>query len=497
MNFRTTSKYFNYSGRIISCSFSAALLAPGLHMHAGVNNKAGGEKPMNVLFIMSDDLRPNIGCYGDSYAVTPNIDRLAASGVLFSSAYCQQAVSNPSRASLLTGLRPDENGVVNLVTHFRTKLPDVVTLPQLFKNNGYLAYGAGKIYHDSRNTIDPASWTESVYAYNTGRYILPENLEGGDKQNSTECVEVDDTAYIDGKVTNEAIKYMHRARKDNQPFFIAVGYKKPHAPYCAPKKYWDIYENTVFEIKNRERPEGSPQLAFHSNQELRGYKDIPKEGPIPSEKEQQVIRGYYACISYLDAQVGKLLDELETQGLSENTIIVLMGDHGYHLGEQDTWCKSTNFELDARVPLIIAAPRMNGNGKKSDAVVEFVDVYPTVAHLAGIRLQGKLSGKNLAPLLANPGKPWKNVAFNQFFRPYGALSGNRPQTHMGYSVRTDNWRCTNWYDLSTGEIVEKELYNLDEDRIEVENLVGRPEYRKVEKQLAKKLLDYRNGNYQK
>lgn len=248
---------------------------------------------------------------------------------------------------------------------------------------------------------------------------------------------------------------------------------------------------------DRERPEGSPELAFHNKQEIRGYRDIPNEGPVPPEKEQLIIHGYYACISYIDAQVGMILEGLERLGLTENTIIVLWGDHGYHLGEQDLWCKSTNFELNARAPLIIAAPFMKVNGRKSGAIVEFVDVYPTLADLAGLKPQGKLSGSSLVPLLDNPDKKlWKNVAFNQFVRPYRAIR-KVPPTHMGYSVRTDHWRCTFWYDLSTGEIVERELYHLDGNGIETENLAGRSEYAAVERQLAELLSNYRVGNYMK
>jgi len=493
-----TRTYSKYSGKLISIFFSAALLSPGLYTstYAKESGKTDQEKPLNVLFIVSDDLRPNLGCYGDKQAVTPNIDRLAEAGVLFTNAYCQQAVCNPSRASLLTGLRPDETGVVNLETHFRTKLPDLITLPQLFKNNGYLTLGVGKVFHQVKETRDPVSWSEPAPKYKIGGYLLPENLKGSGKQNSTECAEVHDTAYVDGKMTKDAIGFLAKAEANNQPFFIAVGFKKPHAPYCAPKKYWDIYEDTVFEIMDRERPEGSPELAFHNKQEIRGYRDIPNEGPVPPEKEQLIIHGYYACISYIDAQVGMILEGLERLGLTENTIIVLWGDHGYHLGEQDLWCKSTNFELDARAPLIIAAPFMKVNGRKSGAIVEFVDVYPTLADLAGLKPQGKLSGSSLVPLLDNPDKKWKNVAFNQFVRPYRAIR-KVPPTHMGYSVRTDHWRCTYWYDLSTGEIVERELYHLDGNGIETENLAGRSEYAADERQLAELLSNYRVGNYMK
>ncbi|MCX6252908.1 MAG: sulfatase, partial [Bacteroidia bacterium] len=394
---------FKNSTNLLPFSLSAVMLSTAFsnYVNAKETDKSKLTKPLNVLFIVSDDMRPNLGCYGDHYSVTPNIDRLAASGVVFTRSYCQMAVSCPSRTALLTGLRPDETGVTNLETHFRAKLPDLVTLPQLFKNNGYLALGTGKVFHALKQTVDPVSWSEPVPNYEVEGYLLPENRTGSGKKNSTECADVHDTAYVDGEMTMDAIKFLAKAKNENKPFFVAVGYKKPHAPYVAPKKYWDIYKDKTYQITDRERPIGSPALAFHNNEEIRGYKDIPDEGLIPPDKEQQIIHGYYACISYIDAQVGKVLNALDSLGLRENTIIVFWGDHGYHLGEQGLWCKSTNFELAARAPLIIAAPGMKGNGSKSDAIVEFVDVYPTLANLAGLTPQGKLSGISLVSLLMN------------------------------------------------------------------------------------------------
>ena len=462
----------------------------------GMEQEKRGSDPPNILFIVADDLRPNLGCYGDENAHTPNIDRMAEKGVVFNRAYCQQAVCNPSRASLLTGLRPDETGVTNLKTHFRTRYPDLVTLPQLFRNNGYLTLGAGKVFHQLKETSDQLSWSEPISGQQKGEYLLPENKQGKGKQNVTECAEVHDTAYVEGKITRDVLGFLAKAKENNQPFFIAAGFYKPHAPYCAPKKYWDIYEGRTFEIKDRSRPKGSPKLAFHNNQEIRGYRDVPKKGPIPSEKEQEIIRGYYACISYVDAQVGMILDELERLGLEENTIVVFWGDHGYHLGEQGSWCKSTNFELDARAPLIIADPSMKGNGRKSDAIVELVDVYPTLADLAGLEAPGNLSGESLKPLLNRPAKKWTNVAFNQFARPYRAIF-KEVETHRGYSVRTEQWRCTCWYDLSNGEIVEKELYHLNGMEIEKENLAGKQEYVRIERRLTGLISGYRAGDYVK
>ena len=460
------------------------------------NSSESKDSRPNVLFFLVDDLRPSLGCYGDSLAYTPNIDRLAQEGIIFNRAYCQQAVCNPSRASLLTGLRPDENGVTDLETHFREKVPDVVTLPQLFKNNGYYTVGTGKVFHALPHTVDPVSWTEPVPNYHPWGYLLPENHTGTGKQNVTECTNVHDTAYSDGKIAADAIRFLKEAGAAGKPFFLAVGFMKPHAPFVAPKKYWDIYRETEFLITDRDRVKGSPDMAYHNWQEIRGYRDVPDSGPIPLEKEQQIWHGYYACISYIDAQVGRVMGSLEKLGMKDNTIIVFWGDHGYHLGEQASWCKSTNFELDVRVPLIMTAPGMKGNGQSSEAIVETLDIYPTLAELCKLEPESSLSGTSLQPLLKNPKKKWKNIAFSQFIRPYGALRSKSP-THMGYSVRTDEWRCTYWFDLAAGEIVEKELYRLSGNSVETENLSGRTEMEGIEAELAGMIVDYKNGKYGK
>lgn len=476
------------------------LLISALPLVGSATMQAQPTEKYNVLFIAADDMRPNLSCYGDPHAITPNIDRIAAKGMVFKQAYCQQAVSNASRASILTGLRPDENGVTDLETFFRDKVPDVVTLPQCFKNNGYTAISVGKIFHALPHTLDHISWDVEIGApEGTAGYLLPENKKGKGRLGKTslwECADVADNEYIDGYSTDEAIKQLRKNAKSEKPFFLAVGYKKPHAPYCAPKKYWDLYENMNYEITHQGVVEECASLAYHGNVEIRGYSNIPDEGPIPSDAEQMAIRGYYACISYVDAQIGMILDELDALDLSDNTVIVFWGDHGYHLGEQDLWCKSTNFELDARVPLIISTPEMRAKGTHCSAIVEFVDVYPTLLDICQVPAAGKLSGASLKKLLDNPEAKWNDVAFSQFIRPYKALRKRNP-THMGYSVRVPDWRCTYWYDLSNGELVEKELYSLKYDSIERKNVSGKSEYRKIEKKLAELIERYRSGNYKK
>ncbi|MBO9151530.1 sulfatase [Chitinophaga sp. GCM10012297] len=458
------------------------------------NDDKGKDKKYNVLFIMVDDLRPNLACYGDKKAITPNIDKLARRGTMFKNAYCQQAVCNPSRASILTGLRPNQNGVTDLITHFRDKVPGVATLPQAFKNNGYTAVGVGKIFHDTKSTVDTISWSpvQSEIDEKKGKeYFLERNKKGG-KADAYEFTDRDDASYPDGKVADQAVELLRRFKNSGESFFLAAGFRKPHLPFCAPQKYWDMYAHTAFPgVENRNRPIGAPEIAFHQGQELRGYTDIPDEGPLAAGKEKDLIRAYYACISFADAQVGKVLDELNRLGLSDNTIVVLVGDHGYHLGEQDLWCKSTNFELDARVPLIISVPKASQKNGGTDAIVEAVDIYPTLTALCKIDPAPKLSGTSLVPLLQNPAIRWDRVAYSQFARPYKALF-SKTATHMGYSVRDREWRYTVWYNLSGNAIENKELYYLGNGGIEKENLSGTAKYQPVEKKLGELLETYRN-----
>lgn len=449
----------------------------------------------NVLFIVADDLRPSIGCYGDQRAITPNIDNLAQKGIVFNNAYCQQAVCNPSRASVLTGLRPDQNGVTDLVTHFREKVPDVVTLPQAFRNAGYTAIGIGKIFHSTKKTLDEVSWSKSPaggITISNREYQLEKNKKGG-KADTYEFIETDDDQYPDGQIARETINLLKKFKESREPFFLATGFKKPHLPFCAPRKYWDLYRHANFSsIPDKDRPLSAPGIAFHEWEELRGYTDIADKGPLSAQKEQDLLRAYYACISYVDVQIGKIMRELDRLGLRDNTIVVLWGDHGYHLGEQDLWCKSTNFELDTRIPLIISAPALTKSGRKSDAIVEAIDIYPTLIDLCGVKANTQLSGKSLAPLLSDPGMKWDHVAYSQFCRPYKSIIARQP-THMGYTVRDRDFRYTSWYNLTTNRIEASELYDMRQGRAETENLAGKKKYRQVENKLAKMLEAYKQG----
>ena len=440
---------------------------------------------MNVLFIAVDDLRPEFGAYGSKYIHSPNLDRLAKQGVTFMNAFVQQAVCSPSRSSFLTGTRPDTTKVWDLVTHFRTAIPDVVTLPQHFKNNGYFVQGMGKIYHGGYD--DAPSWSVPWGTPKAVQYGLPENEErqkasqqarkqangdgneDGARGPAFEGADVPDNTFQDGKVAELAIKTLGEMAKKNQPFWLGVGFIKPHLPFVAPKKYWDLYDPAKIALApNPFRAKDSPDYAVLPGGELRNYQDIPA-GPIPDEQARQLKHGYYAAISYMDAQLGKVLDELDRLKLRNNTIIVLLGDHGWKLGEHGAWCKHSNVENDTHAPLIISAPGLKTAGTSNDALVEFVDVYPTLAELCGLSLPQHLEGTSLVPLLNNKVKSVKNAAFSQYPRP------NKGNPLMGYSMRTERYRFTRWVGRKDHTMVAAvELYDHQTDPLENTNIANDP-----------------------
>ena len=440
-------------------------------------NLAGGEVRLNVLFIAIDDLRPLLGCYGDKVALTPNIDRLALRGTVFTRAYCQQAVCGPSRLSLMTGRRPDTTRVWDLNTHFREALPDVVTLPQHFKAHGYATRSIGKIYHGGgRSSRDKPSWSKAaMYAEVRDpkvRYASAENLRGnGLKRSAVESAEVADNVYIDGIVCDASRAALKELRQGDKPFFLAVGFRKPHLPFCAPSKYWDLYRRDSIPLPSSiMHPENAPELAVRSWKELEGYSDIPADGKITVEQMQELRHGYYACISYVDALVGRLLDELRSLELEKSTVICLWGDHGYHLGEQGLWTKANNYELSTRVPLIFSVPGQKNPGSSTDALVELVDIYPTLVGACGLGAAREVEGISLMPLLSWPERPWKTAVFSQYPRSY---KGHRHRRHgdiMGYAVRTKNYRYVQWRDWKTGSILARELYDQRLDPSEMHNI---------------------------
>ncbi len=468
-----------------------SLLLLGLlaHLFAAITHAA--ERP-NVLFIAADDLRNNLGCYGDSLAKTPHLDGLAARGMLFNRAYCQQAVCNPSRASLLTGLRPDTIRVWDLPTHFRENRPDVVTLPQLFKQNGYHTQCIGKIFHNWRQDAyrgDPVSWSvPAVMHYNNHGNDKPQ-VEGPMPPNEVdipkiEARDVPDEAYFDGRIANLAVEALHE--RNSGPFFLAVGFWKPHSPFNAPKRYWDLYEDvTILPPNPAEAPRGVPAIALHDSREiLRAFASRPGGRPTP-EETLALRRAYYAAISYLDTQVGKVLDALDKEGLRDDTIVVFWSDHGYHLGEQTLWAKTSNFELDARVPLIIATPQTT-SGQSTDALAELLDLYPTLADLCGLEAPANLEGRSLRPLLERTADAVKPAALTQHTRP-AYPSDEEPLVAMGYAMRTPRYRYVEWRSVRDGSVMARELYDHQADPRETVNLAESAEREDLLAKLADEL----------
>lgn len=424
----------------------------------------------NVLFIAIDDLRPDLGCYGDARVQTPSIDALASRGTLFTRAYCQQAVCSPSRTSLLTGLRPDSTRVYDLKTHFRTTVPGVVPLPEYFKRAGYHTQSVGKIYHIE----DPPSWSAPHWDPDYTRTQYSGVPAWG-------APDVPDGELVDGLTTERAMELLGTLSERSKPFFLAVGYRKPHLPMVAPKRYFDLYSPESIDLApNGEPPEDVPQLAMTDWGELRKYTDIPPTGPLSDAQARQIIRAYRACTSYVDALIGRLLARLDDLGLRERTAIVLWGDHGWHLGEHALWCKHTNFETATRSPLIVSLPGQRAAGATSDALVEFVDVYPTLCDAAELPHPEHLEGTSLVPLLDEPHRRWKTAAFSQYPRD---LDG-RP--HMGWSMRTDRYRYTEWrtFDDRPPETVAVELYDHQADPGENVNLAARPQSAELVTRLA-------------
>ncbi len=434
---------------------------------------AAAERP-NVLFIAVDDMRNDTGCYGHPQAVTPNIDRLAKRGVRFDRAYCQQALCNPSRASLMSGRRPDTLGVWNLTTGLRDADPHVVTLPQLFKQNGYVTQGIGKVFHNWRTAEqgDPQSWSvPAVLHYARHDDDLP-MIEGNLPTDTATaprcmCLDVPDNAYFDGRIAEHAVAALRARSEDKRAFFLAVGFWKPHLPFNPPAKYWRMYDREDIAMpKHPEPTQDVPQIALHDNREI--MRAAGKNG-LSSDEILELRHGYLAGISFLDAQLGKVLDELERQDLARDTVIVFWSDHGFHLGENSLWCKTSNFERDARVPLIVALPELTTAGAATSSLVELVDLYPTLTELCRLPAPDRLDGTSLVPILKQPTATVKQASFTQHPRP--AYYKDRPE-YMGVSVRTSRYRYTEWRQFDTGVVTASELYDHQTDPEETQNVVA-------------------------
>jgi iduronate 2-sulfatase len=435
---------------------------------------------LNVLFIAVDDMNNDLGCYGHPLVKSPSIDRLASRGMRFDRAYCQFPLCSPSRSSLLTGLRPDSTRVFDLQYHFRQGLPGLVTLPQMFMRNGYYVARVGKIYHygnpgdiGTNGLDDRVSWQERFNPAGRDKTTLETDIMNytptrglgaamaflADKTGT-------DQEHTDGKVADQAIRLLEDHR--NKPFFIAAGFYKPHCPWVTPKKYFDLYPMDSISL-----PQISPQvLQDYPPLALASTKPWPYFG-VTGEQARECKRAYYAAISFVDAQIGRVLDAVDRLGLDGNTIIVFWSDHGYHLGEHGLWFKQSCFEESARVPLIISLPGQKTAGRANSLPVELVDLYPTLADLAGLKAPDHLEGITLKPLLENPQAGRHHAAYTQVQR------GDRP----GHSVRTERWRYTEW---ALG-VEGRELYDHDEDPLELHNLAADPKYADVVKRM-KELL---------
>ena len=453
----------------------------------------------NILFIAIDDLKPQLNCYGDSQIKSPNIDKLASRGIVFNNAYCAWSVCGPSRTSMLSGVTPDGTGVKNLKTQMRDVHPDVVTLPQFFKNNGYVTVGIGKIF-DPRNVDsghDAASWTKDYIPMS--QYTYPEEygpfVKGQWRVTANTVTEegpegVDYDGYEDGQSCLLGLSELDEFAKDPQkPFFLAVGFKKPHIPFIAPRKYWEMYERDKIDLAPfQDTVADAPQyIYFKPEPNPDKFVDVPADWDytdvtqkMDQDLQRRIIHGYYACTTYIDDMVGKLLAKLEETGLDENTIIVIWGDHGYHLGDHNQWGKHTNFENGTHLPLIIAVP--NGQGGVEYRPVDSYDIYPTLVDLAGFDVPDYLEGNVLTPSVKGK-KLMKTCAVSQY----------RAGGNMGYSFRTERYRFIAWMDNTSyipaeidwdeNKIEDIELYDYVADPLEKVNLADKEEYSQVKDSL--------------
>jgi len=469
-------------GKYILC-FICFVTLIGISDELPAQDRHDGKK-MNVLFIASDDLNTRLGSYGHPLVKTPNLDRLSKRGVRFEYAYNQYPLCSPSRVSILTGLRPDTTGVYDLQTLFRDNIPTVITLPELFKKSGYFSARVGKIFHygvpgqiGTDGQDDPQSWNKVVNPSGRDKkeeHLLTNYTPGRGLGSSLSWLEAEgeDEEQTDGMVAREAIRLMKENR--DRPFFIAAGFYRPHCPYISPKKYFDMYplERIILPVEPPEHFKNIPKPAFFTN---------PLYWGLNEHQRKEVIRAYYASVSFMDAQLGKLLDAVDELGLADNTIIVFWSDHGYLLTEHGQWKKQSLFEESARVPLIVAAPGAKGNGKASTRVVELLDLYPTLAGLCGLQTPPWLAGADLTPLLNKPKTNCSRPAYTQVFRPAPKI--------MGRSVRTERWRYTEWNNGEEGA----ELYDHKKDPFEYNNLAANPDFVKVTAEMRRLLYDgYRN-----
>ena len=487
----------------------------------------------NILFIAIDDMKPTLGCYGDLSTFTPHMDKLAEQGTVFLNAHCQEALCGPSRTSLLLGLYPDQTLIWDFSRKFRNIYPDIVTLPQHFGNNDYTAIGVGKVcdYRNVDQYEDSLSWSETSFPHgnnaspyfneNSGPLVghfyqpplvkkkfndlKPEAEAAGINpvtylhrhiKPSTECIDLPDDAYIDGVFAERAVEEMKRLAVQDQPFFLAVGFHRPHLPFTAPKKYWDLYKREDMEISEIQgMAENDVAYAYNTSGHLRSYSDeegnfiydtLKSGGTLPVNEQKKLIHGYKAAVTYIDTQVGKILSTLEELQLTDKTIIVLWGDHGFHLGDHNIWGKTTNFEQATRSPLIIAMP--SHIPYKTETPVEFVDIYPTLCELAGLDVPDHLAGESLVDLIKGNEKLQDPYAFSQIMR--GAM--------MGYAIRDERYRYVEWIekgphvdpDADFSKVVGRQFFDYKHDPLETINYAGSEEYKDVLEKLTRRMHQF-------
>ena len=434
-------------------------------------------QPKNVLFIMVDDLRPELSLYGQNQIISPNIDALGASGVTFNRAYCNVPVCGASRASLLTGVRPTPNRFLTYHSRIKKDMPEVVNMAQYFKDRGYSTVSNNKITH-IKNDID--AWDDEWYpkSKNWRNYLSEENLilQASNKAGyAYENIDVPDAAYIDGQTALKSVEDLKQFKANGQPFFLAVGFVKPHLPFNAPKKYWDLYDpNSITLPENATFPKSAPQRANHKWGELRAYIDIPKKGPVPDPIAKKLIHGYYASVSYVDAQIGVLIKGLTELGLRENTIIVLVGDHGWSLSDHGLWAKHSNFEVALQVPLIISDSSLP-KAAHTNSIAELVDIYPTLCELTAGESPTHLQGSSLVSALEAPGTIFKDVALARW--------------QKGETLIVDQLFYTEWQ--LKDKVVSKMLYNHETDPNETNNLANDPAYLSTVKALSQQLEQFK------
>jgi len=431
----------------------------------------------NVLFIAVDDLKPELNIYGADYIHSPAMDQLGKEGMVFERAYCNIPVCGASRASLLSGVRPGRYRFLDYNTYLDVDYPGVTSLPKHFKNDGYSTISNGKIYHHKDDDVEawdeiwrPPHRNESHRGYVKDRNVALDTLPDS-RGYPYEKADVPDTAYWDGKIAEKSIRDLKKFKEEGKPFFLAVGFKKPHLAFNAPSKYWEMYDSAKITLpENYIQPATTPEAAYHNFGELRHYSGIPEEGPVSDEMANKLIHGYYACVSYTDAQIGKLLDALESLELEENTIVILWGDHGWNLGNHKLWCKHCNFESSLHVPMILKVPGTT-SGQRSDAITEYIDIYPTLSELAGLSIPEHTDGESLVPLLNGESRP-DDYAISKF--------------HDGVTLIQGSLFYTEWLD-ENDDVRARMLFDHATDPLELDNLAEKPEYQDKVEELSQTL----------